>query len=185
LRPIFPARVRYPTDIQPIKHSYPTSRRRLRLTAVVQKLASTNGCAGQGASTCYAKTNDRCSNTTLRYATLQRFALPNLAIDSPSEESEPQFTQNPVVPYYCSYHIKTLLKKRSDRKEVSSLFGQHGFLAMYPQDWVTRYSEKCKERFDSGRSWPGFVQSLKRRLEGTDSSCGPGPGEEFLSLWLQ
>jgi hypothetical protein len=49
-------------------------------------------------------------------ATFKRFALPNLVVDSPSEESYVQFTQNSLV-----LAIKTALGKTcNERSEASS-----------------------------------------------------------------
>jgi hypothetical protein len=68
--------------------------------------------------------------------TFKRFALPNIAVDSSSEESYVQFTQNPVV-----LAIKTALETLGT-KDQKHRFSLASLLSMYPQDWVTRYVDK-------------------------------------------
>jgi hypothetical protein len=84
--------------------------------------------AEQGAGALLKRMTD---NTTFK-----RFALPNIAVDSSSEESYVQFTQNPVV-----LAIKTALETLGT-KDQKHRFSLASLLSMYPQDWVTRYVDK-------------------------------------------
>jgi hypothetical protein len=112
--------------------------------------------------------------------TFKRFALPNLA-DGKSEESYLQFTSNPVV-----QAIKTSLEQlgKKDQKlrlELTSL------LAMYPQQWVTRYIDQLGRRTvrnatDHAKAvGPGLRPEVEMSVE---RNRRYGPKEVFLLQWL-